>query len=507
MAYRIMLASTIGEEGIGLFQKAFPVYSVLVTISAAGLPTAIAKLVSERTARGDEASAQAAFRLSRVLLIVLGLALSALLGVLAGPLARMTGSPETQLLLYIIMPSILIVSVVSAYRGWFQGLQNMTPTAASQIVEQIVKLVVGVYMAKLWASRGPAWGAAGAFVGITVSEACSCAFMLGCYSASRKKSRPAKGGAGQGTPRSAILRQLLAVAVPITLGAAIMPIAGTIDTALVPGRLALIGVTGARATELFGVLNGAVNPLLNMPSVLFGSLAVALLPAVSAAMSRGERKAAASISRLGLKMAVVLGLPSAAGLYLLADPLVRLLYPTYAPENLALTAKLLRVMSVSVVLLSLVQTTSGILQGFGHPLAPVKALAIGAIIKVAASWALISVPSLGIVGACIGTLLCYLVAAVMNTWSVARRTGGSLADIAGKPLAATAGMSAAVLGVQFMLRGHSGLAVVLSCTTAGVAAYLVLLLLLGGLTARELSYLPGGRRIAGAMERMRFLRD
>ena len=508
--FRIPLANVVGTEGMGYYQMAYPVYTLLLTVSTAGLPTAVSKLVSERVAQGDFAGAHHTFLAARRALLVIGAAASILMCALAGPVSRLQATAPAMYALMAISPALFFVSVLSAYRGYFQGLQNMAPTALSQLAEQAGKLAAGLSIAYflLQKTQNPAFGAMGALLGVTLSEAAALLYIMGVYGRRKRgilvNIPPREQRMAQGDFRPAVKR-ILAIAVPVTLGACVMPVVAAIDSVIVPRVLQEIGYAQKEATSMYGVLTGVVNPLINMPAALSLALAMSLVPAISQSGAQGDIEGVKGKASFGFKLALLVGLPCATGFIVLARPILMLLYKNIQGSELAMAAALFAMLSFGVLFLTLVQTMTGILQGLGKPLLPVFSLIAGASVKIVASVLLIRAPSINIYGAAAGTLCCYAIAAVMDVVFVIRHAGlrVSLAGHIVKPVLATAVMGACAWLIYRAAGPHSNTVGVLAAVLVGAAVYILMLAALRGLTEEELTMLPGGGRITKVMRKLR----
>jgi len=504
--YRVWLNALIGPEGLGIYQIPSNFYAFLLVVSSAGIPTAVSKLVSESLARGDEYGAKETFVAARRVLFFTGAITTVLMALLAEPLARAAGEPAASMGFIALAPSLLIVCMLSAYRGYFQGWQRMSPSAISQIVEQIGRLVFGFGLAVLWSPKGAAWSAAGAILGVTLCEAAALSFIYGSYRAHRRKDAIRV----KAVRFRAIAVRIFKIAVPVTIGASIMPLVGLTDTMTVINRLTAAGFAAKEATETFGIFNGMIQSIINMPAVMTLALSISLVPAISEAITRKERAHAMRTARTGLKLAAMIGFPCAFGLSLLAGPIMYLLSPSYTSAQHETSAMLLGFMAFAVMFLSINQTTTGILQGYGRPLLPVVSLGSGAVVKVILNYTLIAIPDINIMGAAIGSIACYATAAVLNMIFVVRVSGMrfDFTNILLRPFLAAAGMALAVCGVQ-TLAGDAlsrDMALFL-CVGAGVAVYGLLAVLIGAVSRQEMSMLPGGRRLAGLMTRLRIYRE
>ena len=506
--YRIPLTNIIGPEGMGLYQIAYPIYAFLVVISTAGLPTAISKMVSERVAWGDPIGAHRVFRMSFKILIVIGI--SSMFLMLAGNqiLAQILGNSKSNLSIMAIAPSLFFVSILSAYRGYFQGFQMMAPTAVSQVVEQFVKLLIGLTLAIQWKMNGVEYGAAGALTGVTLGELAALVLLVGVYSRIKrmqKKQGYMKKQKATTESYKDIGLQLFRIAVPVTLGASIMPLVGFVDTILVINRLKVIGFAQSNATALFGLLTGAVNTLVNMPAVLTVALSMSLVPAIAESFARKDQKSVKKKTLIGLRLAMLIGLPSSIGLFFLAEPILRMLYTSFTNYELMVSTHLLQMMSIGIVFLFLIQTTTGILQGMGRVMIPVRNLCIGASLKVIASYLLIGMPFFNIQGATIGTVVCYSVAAVLNMISVFRVTDMRIPykELFCKPMLSAGGMIVAIwlVRVRMIQTGQNGSLGTLLTILAGMITYGILLLITGTLKEEDMTLMPGGEKVNRMMRR------
>lgn len=507
--YRIPLTHIIGARGVGLYQMTYPVYGLLLTLSTAGIPGAISKMVSERLVHGDRNNARRVFRVSLMLLSAVGLLSAAAMAVFSPGIARFMArdsGPMVQPSMLAASPALFFVSVLTAYRGYFQGLQRMAPTALSQVWEQVVKIFPGFFIASRCMRWGVEWGAAGAMWGVALSEAVALAYLMAVYGAHRRREMAGSGGAKEERARAfapepfgRLARRLLGLAAPMMAGAVFLPLAGLADASIVVNRLTDLGYDKSATQALYGILSGMVNVLVNVPSVLSLSISTSLIPAIAESNERRDRLAVECRSRLGLKMTMLVAIPSAVGLAVLARPILALLYgPALTEAQLTVGAELLVMTSASVVFLSAVQSTNGTLQGIGNVYVPMVSLAVGALVKIAMNYVLIGIPEINIRGAPIGTALCYLIPAAVNLLAVKKATGMK-PDAAGmliKPGLAAACMGAFAWTAARYLPALTGagaataLAVLLS-----IPVYALFAVLFGAIGREELSFLPRGEKI------------
>jgi len=505
--FRIPLANLIGDEGMGYYQTAYPIYVLFLTLATAGIPIAISKMVSERVAVDHYYEAYRVFRVSFILLFTIGIISSAILFFGAGQIVNAIGNPGAKYAMMAIAPALLFVPIMAAYRGYFQGMQDMKPTATSQVVEQFFRVAAGLTLAYLLIDRGRDLAAAGASFGATAGSITGLIAVVGIYYYKKNSLR----GDVERThtisteKNSEILAKIFMIAVPVTIGAAIMPIMNTIDVGIVMRRLQETGWTEEAANGLYGQLTGMAGPLINFPQVLTQAIAMSLVPAIAAAYKQKDLVFLNYNVRLGVRTAILIGLPCALGLMTLSEPIMLLLYP-FQKASAVSAAPCLFIMAFGVIFLSTVQTLTGVLQGLGKPMIPVMSLLAGAVVKVVLTYTLTGISSINVQGAAIGTVGAYIVASAMNIIAVKRLTGVKF-DIMltfVKPITSALIMSAAVWVSFRILFGFFGnaLSTVLAILI-GVAVYCAMLFATKSIKKEELRFLPKGGKIINLMNRFK----
>ena len=455
--YRIPLANLIGSEGIGVYQQVFPSYNLLLTISSAGIPVAISRMVAFYLARGQTLNTRRIFRLALMILTALGLVSTALMLLFSSRLARATGTPESSLGFQLIAPSVLLVCVMSAFRGFMQGHRRMVPTAVSQLIEQVGKVGVALPLAYNFMQRGGyAMGAAGALLGTSIAEAAALLYMAADWLFFRPQAYNAAVGAEQlpeGWRR--LTRELVFSAVPITIGACIVPLAGAVDSFMLV-RLMGRYLPGAEALSRYGIYSGLVISLINVPTALAMAMASNLVPSISAKRASGDMPGIRRDAAAGLRLAMVVGLPSSLGMSLLAEPILFLLFGggRYSPEQLILGSRLLSISALTIVVFTLVQASSGILQGLYKQRIPMYTLLAGVILKIGINSFAVRRPEFSIFGAPWASLACYLLSAGLNVRYVAKYAGMKmdLKELLLRPGLATLVMALPVLGAVLLLK-------------------------------------------------------
>ena len=510
-AFRIPLGNIIGATGMGYYQKAYPIYNLFLTLAIAGIPTAIARMVAERNAVDKPYEAYKVFRASFILLLCTGVVNSSILFFGAD---WITGTymetPEAIWSMKAIAPALLLCPLMSAFRGYFQGRQNMKPTAASQVIEQVFRVAIGLGLAVALLPRGVEFAAAGASFGATAGGLFGFLGIALVYFRSRRTIRSEfegqtlEGGESYGQ----ILKEILVIAVPITIGSAVLPIMNAIDMMVVEKRLIAIGYSRQVANSLYGELTGFAQPLINFPQVLTQAVCISMVPLVASAFKRKETGFMHDSIRLGIRYAVIIALPCAIGMSVLAKPILMLLYPSQRASAIN-AAPCLAIIAVSVVFLGLVHTLTGILQGVGKQIIPVRNLAVGAVCKVFVTYTLTGIPALNVKGAACGTLTAYAVAAILDFIGVVKYTGTKV-DMKLtflKPLAAALIMGAGARGVYALISPVLGNAVsVLVSIGAGAVIYVLMIFALKAITAEEIEGLPKGKTLLRILRKVKLVR-
>ncbi len=500
-AFRIPLANTIGLIGTSYYDTAYPYYSWLLVISSSGLPTAISKMVSERVTLGDYRGAHRVFTTAMQILCCIGLLTSILMFFGSDYIARLHMLPEAAYCFKALAPALFFVALMCAYRGYMQGMQQMVPTAISQVVEQVGKLAVGLTLAFMLLDAGPEYAAMGALIGVTVSELLALIYVMLSY---RRRWPKIRARLERSVRREAepVAARLMAIALPITIGASISPLASVVDSALIIRILLKLGYAKETAQTAFSLMRTNVATLTNMPGVLTMALAMSLVPAISAFSAKRDHAGVQDTARLGLKLALIIGLPCAVGLFVLASPILAMLYPNLTEGELTLAVDLMHTSSIGVIFLSLVQSMTGVIQGMGKPNVPVFNLFIGFVLKVASLLALMNIPQINIQGAAVSTVVCYAFAGIADTIYVIRRAKLrlGLVDVLLKPVLSSGVMGFVVFMIySFMQEMEHQVLPTLAAVAVGVFAYGVMAIYFRFFSREELAYIPGGQRIRKLM--------
>ena len=447
--YRIPLTNILGAEGMGMYQLVFPVYALFMVLATAGIPTSLSRTVAEKRALGENVKKY--FAVAMCALLVLGLAFGLLMGALSDVLAKRQGNADTRFGFLIIAPAITFVCVISGFRGYFQGQMYMLPTALSNVVEQVVKLAVGIGASYALAKRGVIYAVCGALFGVTVSEIVTAAYMGATYLFRSKKEKreqlvarvslqecdlqsgsdndvsqnessaqcSEKADNPDGRSRStkkarfervsrAELKGMLRVALPIAAVAALMPLSSFFDSIIIVNMLKAFGLKQGVATAQYGIISGPVNSLINMPVVAIMSLAVAVVPSVSASRATRDIDGVMLKSSLCVRLAYLLGIPFAFYLAVFARNVIGALYPALSEQNTVVAVNVLRITAANVVFLSVMQIYVSLLQAVDKTKYAVFSLIAGIIVKIVLD--VVLTRYIGINGAAIASLALPVVA-------------------------------------------------------------------------------------------------
>lgn len=505
---RILLSRLLGGEGIGLYQMAYPIYLLALSISSAGIPVAISIIVAEKVALHDFRGANRVFRISLTLLSITGLLFTFILYFAAGWLVEehFVRDPRAYYAIAALAPAIFFVTILSSYRGYFQGLQMMTPTAVSQIFEQLVRVLMMVFLAFYLLPAGLEYAAAGASFGAGPGAFAGLSVLLYCYWRHRAvlKEQIAAQTVQKQEAGSRIIIRIISLALPISLANIMLPIVSSIDLLIVPARLEAAGYTVNQATELFGYLTGMAVALVNVPTILTGSLSASLVPAISEAFTLKDHRGIYRRVAMAMRFANLITIPSFVGMCLLATPISQMLYDT---PNAGMP---IAILSGGVIMLGIHQVTTGVLQGLGHTAIPLANMMIAAVVKMMMSWTLTAMPFLGIKGAAWATNVDFAMAALLNMYFVHRYIGFCIdRKETIITIAASVIMGGAVLvtyDVVMLNTFHNTIATLIS-VGVGAIVYSIALLLLGGIQQHDIEKLPkAGNKVAFFLRKIGILR-
>ncbi len=519
--FKVPLNNIIGEDGFGYFNTAYDVYNVLLMISTTGLPVAMSRMISQAQTLGNHAQIKRIYRTSLYVFLTIGMVGSLGMLFFCRQLSVMVTTNENSwAAIAALAPCVLLICLVSAYRGFFQGQSNMTPTSVSQIFEAVTRLVVGLGLAWLvmkltgeaavraqgivLASGETAQdygditlAAGGAILGVTLGSLFSVVYLHHKF---RQSNQILSLGGGTAKSTRSTMKELLSIAVPITLGSAGLQIINLFDTMIYMRRLTgALQWTEKMADSAKGVYNFC-QTVFALPCSFIPTITIAVIPAITASLTRKDLAEAKATSESSVRTMALIAMPCAAGLFVMAEPVIRLLCSTYTEDKIQLAATMLAILGLTVIFNSLVLLLNAIMQAHGDVVTPVVNMLIGGIIKIIVNYILVGQPNLNIVGAPIGTFICYISITALDLIAMKRHISARPAIFKNiiRPGLASAIMGAATFMVYRVLSNAISswkLACLLSLAFA-VVLYAVLAVFLRCLTYEDCMLLPKGEKIA-----------
>ena len=419
--YRIPLTNLIGGHGIGLYQLVYPVYCLLLTVSATGIPSSIAKLTAEKLGRGE--SDKPLFKTALRLFLLIGLFGSLLMVALAPFLASAQGSREVIGGYFTLAPSVLLVSAISVLRGFFQGRNDMFPTAVSEVIEQAVKVAFGLFFAYIFRENVPK-AVVFLLLSVSISELVALLVMIALY-----KLSPARKETGKDGGRVAA-KAILHTSIPVTLSALLIPFSTLIDSVL---AVRLLGGYAPDPVALYGLFAGGAVTVINLPVSICYGIAAASIPAVATAKAQmqmqiqggnvekaektGKERKKVSVRRkifFSLGITILVSVPAAFGLYYFAEPVSKMIFRSLKGEELQTLVALIKAFSVSAFTLSCAQTLSACLTAQGKPQYAAISMGIAMTVKTAVYAVLLKNAEISVFGLAYATNIAYLVAFLLN---------------------------------------------------------------------------------------------
>lgn len=509
--YRVPLQNTIGDAGMGYYSAAFQIYSIMLIISSYSLPVAVSKMVSAKIAKGQYRNARKVFHGALLFAVLTGGAtcLIAFLGAdtLAGNLMSM---PKSAIALRMLAPTLLIVAVMGVVRGYFQGLGTMTPTAISQLVEQIINAIISViagiylyeYGIKVAAvlrddAFGPAWGAAGGTLGTGAGALAGLMILVIMYMVHKRSMDKSvrRDRSEYSDSFGKIFRGIVLVVLPVILSTTIYNISDTLDQGIFNSVMDSKGYSAIKA-EYWGIYSTKYRVLTNVPIALANAMCSSIMPTLTSCIERGEYKAARHKVAIGTRFVMMISIPCAVGLAVLGRPIISMMFT----GEVDIPATLLKIGSTSVIFYSLSTLSNGVLQGIDKMRIPVRNAAIALVLHLGILYLTIGVMDLKLYGVVISCVSFAIIMCILNWISIAKylRYHQEIKRTFVVPTISSIVMGVVVWVVYLALsKAMSDVFSVAASVGAGVIVYFVVLLLLRGVKESEIRSLPGGRIIAG----------
>ena len=496
--YKIPLNAIIGKQGFSYYSTAYEIYNVLLMISTAGLPVAMSRMISQASSLGHNNRIRRIYKTSRAIFLTLGIAGSLLMTLFCRQMAQFQNQPDAWAAIGALGPCVLLICIMSTFRGFFQGHGNMLPTSVSQVLEAFVKLVVGMLaaLALLKTTKSVPLAAGGAILGVTVSCMVSSVYLFGRFRKAYSALEPTQEEADSYT---ATAKNLLAIAIPITIGSAGLQVLTMLETKIYMGQLLGLGFSQMEADSMKGIYNMS-QTIYNMPCAFITPITISIIPAITSHLTLLDHKGAKATEESAIRVMGLIAMPCAFGLATLAGPVTSLL-GGYTGADLTLSTSLMTIMGYNIMFNSVVLLTNAMMQAHGHAVVPVVNMFIAGIMRLGVVYMLTGNPNIGIVGTPVGAMLCFLCIAVLNVLSMRRVLENPPAIVKNliKPFAAAAIMGIFVRLALYLLQTLGITSRLILCglpICVGVMVYVVAVLVFKVITREDCLLLPKGEKIA-----------
>ncbi len=423
--YKIPMGNILDTVGYAHFNVAYNIYSVFLALSTAGLPIALSRMISEANNLNRPNQVKKIYSVGMKAFIVLGLAGTAIMLMFSTELAVFMGDVQASQSIFAMAPSVLLVCIMSAYRGYNQGLSDMVPTSVSQVVEVAVKVVFGMAVLLIMDKAGYSSSmlSAGAISGVAVGSLVACVYM-GVVSGKRSKLETGRvyedpSASKDSDSNGALLKKLIKIGLPIALGACVIAVITLINTKLIFDRLQTplalggAGFDSDTAQNLFGLYSLAI-PLYNLPAAFITPLTVSVVPAIAGYFALKKHYDAKIVTESSMRIATIISLPMAVGLAVLSGPIMHAFYNKTSTD----ASWLLAILGMASFFVCMALMTTAILQASGREKTSMTTLLIGGGINIAVNWFLLGNPNINIFGAPLGTLVCYIIMSGLNLFFV-----------------------------------------------------------------------------------------
>lgn len=501
LVFSMFLGNFINAGSMSYFYAAYQIFAVFLMLSTAGLPVAVSRMVSTSLSQGRRTEAERVFSVAARLFFCIGIFGSTAMFFGARQIAGLMRNPGAAPAIMALAPTMFFISIMSALRGYFQGRSNMAPTAVSQTIEAVTKVIIGVglavFLLRRYASHD--YAVVGAISGVSASAFLGMLYLLWQKVKSDRRDRLEDGGEEVSATARELLVTLLKFAIPITLGSCFLSVLDTVGDAILMDRLQFAaGFSEEAAKDMYGVL-GHARKFFDLPGGFVIPISTSLLPVLSGAIASRDREAIDRISLMSLRVTFLISIPASVGMALFSRPICGLLLAGN-PEAAAGTAPLLSALSAAIAFNCALYTTNAILQSFGRPLIPVVNMALGGIVKIVLSYVLNGMPSVNVMGSAISTVVSYGFIMVLNFIAIRKLLPGLMKELwraAAAMLGAAVVMGTVSYGFYWLLcRFLPSRVAVLPAILAAVVVYAVCVVAGKVVTKEEVLLLPKGEKIA-----------
>ncbi len=511
LLFKIPMNTVVGDEGMGYYTSAYTIYTFFYMISTAGLPVAVSIMISDSRAKGQLGQIKKIFRTTVSLFFAIGLV--GMIAMFAGArgFSELLKASPTYMCILAIAPTLFFICISSALRGYFQGFQQMLPTAISELIEAVCKLALGIIFALYALDQGYEIHivAAYAATGLTIGAGLGMLYLIITklfFKEAAYTGEAVEISTDPMDPTSKILKKLVVIALPITISASVMSLTNMIDMVIVQRLLQETGMTQEQATTVYGNYTNLAVPMFNLPPVLIYPISASIIPLISFAKNHTDPNRPRTIMESALRVAVLIGVPCAFGMSALAGPILNLFYRV--EESIVMATPLLRLLAPSTLFVCLLSVTNAILQACGQERKPVISMLCGAAVKLVSNYFLIQV--IGMKGTPISTFLCYLTVTCINFGFVAKYAGivPNIRRVFLRPFICGIACAGAALGGYTLFSGFISpkLSTIAAIAFAAVV-YFILIFLLRAVTAEDIKLLPKGTKICALLQRMHLIKE
>ncbi len=519
---RIPLTNIIGVEGMAYYNAAYSIYVTFYTISTAGIPVAVSRMIATANSKNNHKEIKRIFNVAFCLFLVIGVLGTAVMMIKSKDFASSAGIDNSYLAMLAIAPTIFFICLSSAYRGYFQGLQNMTPTAVSQVIEAVAKFGIGIFAAIYFTKNNYPIHEVAAYVilGVTVGVFLGVVYgavIKAMFNASADYKNNLIDCSEECRSSKSILKELILIAIPITLASSIMGLTNIVDTMMFANGLQAAGVSEKASTAFYGTYTSMVYPLFNLIPPFIYTFAISAIPAISSAVAVGDREKASKDIGSAFRNCAVIAIPSAIGLASLSKRVISFLFDnelieisdTASIDAIDLAAPALSVISVGILFLGIISITNAVLQACKMEKYTIISTASGIVVKIIGIYFLSRIPNFGLLGAALSTVLCYFTIMCLNILFMYTKTGFKImpSKVFAKPLLSGILCGISALAVSFIINKTPFYGRIGTLVSIGVAVvvYAVALIAFKGLNRYDVLMMPKGQKLCAILDKFNLL--
>lgn len=518
---RIPLTNIMGVEGMAYYNAAYSIYASFYTVSTAGIPVAVSRMIATANSQNNDREIKRIFKVAFGAFFVIGIVGMSVMMIFSRSFATYSKMPDSYLAMLAIAPTVFFICLSSAYRGYFQGLQNMIPTAISQVIESAVKLIIGIFAAIYFTRHGYPAHVVATFVvmGVTIGVLLGAVYgavAKAMYTKSRQESENKLSQSMPVRTSKKILCELISIAIPITLASSIMGLTNFADTMIFARGLQSTGIPEKVATAFYGTYTSMVYPLFNLVPPFIYTFGISAIPAISASISVGNRKKAQRDIESAFRNCAIIAIPCAIGMATMSKRIISFLFNdeiisfgSKSTSSIQLATPALSAISVGILFLGIISITNSVLQACNQEKTTIISTFCGITVKVIATYILSRIPNFGLLGATLGTLLCYFAIMCLNLFFMFGKTHFTIkaGKIFLKPL--ISGILCGVFAVASskflpLILASEKLVTLISICIAG-AVYVVSLILIKGINRYDVMMMPKGEKICALLDKFNLL--